>query len=891
MKEPWEDIVLSLPQGVAVLRGEEFVFTLVNPAYQNLDSRRRFLGSTVAEAWPEVAHLIVPVLRQVVDEGVPFHANDMRLDMRRDGTLALEEAYFSFSYIPLPADGLGRKGVLATVAETTTRVKASRLAAEALREQEDELRAHFDSPAVGIAVSRVGARFVRVNDRFCAMLGYTREELLAKQWQEITHPEDLPQDLASTGRLDSGEIDSFAREKRYLRKDGSSVWALVSVSCTRDPGGKPRYIVANASDISSSKAAEEALRTAHLTVRRHLSNTPLAVIESDGLHRVVSWDGRAEAMFGWTAAEVLGKRVDEIPWVHEEDWPRIYGLLRDMRGTILPENVAVSRNRRKDGAVLTCEWYNSCLYDAEGRLASVLSLVQDVTVREEARRALAEAKERLQEVLDASADGFWDLDLTAGQFFRSARLNELFGEPAVDTRTVFAPWLDRVHPDDIAAIPSAEEINTIGKDRFDGECRVRRPDGSWHWVRSKVKVAKRNHAGKAERVTGTISDIHRAKEAEEALRRSEILYRTVAHHFPRGIVGLFDADLRMILNDGTRSTASNEPSSIVGLRPSEFIPDGEAPKVEALFRETLAGKPGHVETHHPGRIIDVFTQPVRDDHGNVILGMVMTEDTTEARAMQSQMEVNARLAALGTLVAGFAHEINNPLCAQLASHDYAHERTQRMHDELRSGRPVDVPALSAELGEVLESLDDARMAGRRAASIVRDLVSLGTPDQLRVRLGVDEIVDLAIRSLPGDLSGGATIEITREASPEVMASRGQLALVLLNLLSNALRAIPQGTKGQVKVNIGVGSPGMAVIEIKDDGVGMTPEVMNRMYDPFFTTREVQQGMGLGLPVVHAIVTAHGGRISATSAPGHGTTFRVELPLAEAAASRTPGAPA
>jgi len=110
-----------------------------------------------------------------------------------------------------------------------------------------------------------------------------------------------------------------------------------------------------------------------------------------------------------------------------------------------------------------------------------------------------------------------------------------------------------------------------------------------------------------------------------------------------------------------------------------------------------------------------------------------------------------------------------------------------------------------------------------------------------------------------------------------MASAGQLQQVVVNLVTNAALAIPEGRQGEIKVRIGPGKRGMARLEVVDNGKGIAPDVMERIFDPFFTTRAPGKGAGLGLAICHAIVTVHGGTLKATSVPGSGSTFRVELP--------------
>jgi signal transduction histidine kinase len=127
----------------------------------------------------------------------------------------------------------------------------------------------------------------------------------------------------------------------------------------------------------------------------------------------------------------------------------------------------------------------------------------------------------------------------------------------------------------------------------------------------------------------------------------------------------------------------------------------------------------------------------------------------------------------------------------------------------------------------------------------------------------------------------ATVRVENLSPPDVIASAGQIEQVLVNLVTNAAKATPDGKRGEIVVRLGPGSPGMARLEVIDQGTGMEPALMDRIFDPFFTTRPIGQGSGLGLAISHAIVTAHGGTLTVESEVGKGSTFRMELPAAPA----------
>jgi PAS domain S-box-containing protein len=270
----------------------------------------------------------------------------------------------------------------------------------------------------------------------------------------------------------------------------------------------------------------------------------------------------------------------------------------------------------------------------------------------------------------------------------------------------------------------------------------------------------------------------------------------------------------------------------------------------------------------------VFQGERRLDH--VVVTFV---EITDRKRAEDQLLVASRLAALGTLVAGVAHEINNPLTGELAGQGVAIEELEAARAALGSDGAVDRHFVTARLDEALDALRDAQAGGQRIARIVKDLSLFGRPDPRRSRVRLIDVVEEAMRWLPASIPGATTIRVENLGAPDVLASAGQIGQVLVNLVTNGAKAAADGQRGGVTVRVGPGGPGMARLEVTDDGVGMDPEVLKRIFDPFFTTRKPGTGTGLGLPICHSIVTAHGGTITASSEPGRGSTFRVELPEA------------
>jgi len=327
---------------------------------------------------------------------------------------------------------------------------------------------------------------------------------------------------------------------------------------------------------------------------------------------------------------------------------------------------------------------------------------------------------------------------------------------------------------------------------------------------------------------------------------------------------------------------------LLGRSDYDFVPAHEADvfwrKDEQVFR---SGRPDENEEFFIDKVGQPHTLVTKkaafsQAEGEPFLVAVI-RDITDRKRLESQLMLAERMASVGTLAAGVAHEINNPLAYVSSNLSYLRELMAR-------------PTLPAEqLPEVREVVAEALQGAERVCAIVRDLRTFARADEDRqAPVDVARVVDGALRLVRNELSHRARLTCSLESVPHVQGNEVRLSQVVVNLLVNALQALPErpAEENRVRLSLRSGQGGQVELEVSDNGRGMSPEVQRRIFDPFFTTRSVGEGIGLGLSICLTLVQGMGGRIEVASAPGWGSTFRVVLPALPAVAEApSPEAPA
>ena len=385
-------------------------------------------------------------------------------------------------------------------------------------------------------------------------------------------------------------------------------------------------------------------------------------------------------------------------------------------------------------------------------------------------------------------------------------------------------------------------------------------------------AAVRDNTGKVVRYQGAVMDITERREMEHRLHRQQEFARRLVDNFP---------DLILVLDADSHYTfISPRCKDVLGysLEEAQYMEFGgrthpeDLPAATSIRKDILAGKQTVASMelrvrHKQGdwRRIRFTFSPLSDERGNIEGVVLSGRDVTDIKRLEEQLIQAEKLAAMGQMLAGVAHELNNPLTAVLGVTELLRERA-----------PADE--------SFRRQLDLTHRQARRAARIVQNLLEFSRPASAQKKLvEVNNLVERTLQLHEHSLRrNNIEVDFRPDTTlPGVIADANQLIQVFLNLVTNAEQAIREvRDSGRLQIRPGL-SGNRISITFQDDGVGIRPEALPRIFDPFYTTKRPGGGTGLGLSICMSIIREHGGLIEAEALPAGGTVFTVSLPPAPA----------
>jgi PAS domain S-box-containing protein len=631
---------------------------------------------------------------------------------------------------------------------------------------------------------------------------------------------------------------------------------------------------------------EEALRRSEASYRSIFEANEDAVFVHDWeTGQIVDVSPKAAETYGYTLAEmrrltVADVSANEHPYT-QEDAVRWIQRAKVTDGPLRFE----WRGRHRDGHLM---WHEVTLKRATiAGEPRILAFVRDITEHKATDEARAASAEQYRSIFNATADALVLRDAD----FRIVDVNPAYVAMSGYSRAeVVGAARVVANPPDINQYVKTLHGKALAGEAFHFETEGIRKDGSRFDV--EVRGVPIQHQGKPH-VLYIGRDITARKLADQALRTSEEQYRAVFQATMDGLV-LRDADFRVVdVNPALLALTGHSRDEILGMDRWVFLPPGMHEEARVLHQRVIGGESIHYETEgvrKDGSRFDVEVRCVPIQYRGRPHALAMARDITarrraeEERAqLEAQLRQAQKMEAIGHLTGGIAHDFNNILTSVMGYLVLAAEREGAQED-----------------AKLAKYLSQAHLSCERARDLIQQMLTFSRGQRGERRptaLGalVKESVKLLRSTMPATLE--LVTEIDAEA-PQVMLDPVQTDQVLLNLGINARDA----TEGHGAVTVGVrraSGDGLVCascrkriagdfveLVVRDTGPGIAPEVMERMFEPFFSTKEVGKGSGMGLATVHGIVHEHGGHIVVETQPGRGASFRVlfpTLPQDEAAA--------
>ncbi|HPS94143.1 MAG TPA: PAS domain S-box protein [Deltaproteobacteria bacterium] len=711
------------------------------------------------------------------------------------------------------------------------------------------------------------ATITMVNRAYCAYFAKSAEELIGRSFLELVPEEDHERVKRHFGSLTRENPETTYTHS--VNSPEGKRWHRWTDKAVFDTGGKVVEYVSMGEDITEEIKAKNALRLSEERDHSIFETTGTAIIirEEDSVIGLVNTE--FEKLSGYKKWEVEGKKSWR-EFIHCDDIEMLELVNAVSMETPLfaPREVEFRLVTRK-GQVRTVLARSRRII---GTRQIVTSLV-DITRRKQWGEELKKSEEKYRQVVENANELIAVVQDKVVRFMnRKARhLTGTIAESAVDR-----PFVDFIHPDDRAM------VNDYHIRRISGEdlphvypFRIVNAEGETTWM--EINAVFVEWEGRPATLN-FLTDITERRKADDELRKREKRYREILEQIDDGY---YEVDLKgsfTFFNESMCRMLMYTPEELMGMNYREFTDKPNAQRVFPTFNHVYrTGEPTKTLdwelTRKDGQrfFVETSVSVMRDPRGDAMGFRGISRDVTEQRRLEHQLCHLQKMESIGTLAGGIAHDFNNILTGIIGNAELA------LTDDQRGRTPRD------ELQLILQ-------AGSRAKDLVKQILTFSRRGECERRpIRPAAVVEDALKMLRASLPSTIEMCTNIEAGDDIIeADPSQVHQIVVNLCTNAYHAVRGGT-GTIEVSLKATDvdsppevcslkPGRYVeIAVSDTGCGMTPEIMERIFDPYFTTKPTGEGTGLGLAIVHGIVKGLGGAITVRSTPGNGSTFRVYLP--------------
>ncbi|RLE46076.1 MAG: hypothetical protein DRJ31_10435 [Candidatus Methanomethylicota archaeon] len=723
----------------------------------------------------------------------------------------------------------------------------------------EQLQTLIETAPVIICRSDLKTKITYVNKRFEEVTGYAREEVMGKSWAKLgAISRENARSLINRGVGKSKGSPPAPMEVQFKCKDGRLIWVTGIGEIIREKG-KPVGFQIVAQDITEQKLTQQRIENAAKEWRATFDAILDLVSIHDKNFNIIRANKALASAFQMEPKDVLGHTCYEL--IHGSKEPRPDCPFRQTLKTGKPAKREFFEPHLGIYAEVCC----SPIFNSEGEVTTAIHVIRDITDRKRAEEDIRKFKV----LADNAVYGVSISDLKGKLIYVNEAYAKMHGY-TVDE--LIGSNRFRLYPENQHELMKRRMKQLRQTGSVAGELLRMRKDGTIFPSFSTATLVEDDH-GRPLYIASSHFDLTEIKQTEQALRESEEMYRALLE------LGERTGEAVVMLQDDERGVGmhvfvSDEWSRITGYSKEELLnmsmadlihPRDRKAAVErhmrrmrgevlpGLYEVTIVRKDG---TEVPVEVTYAYTT-YKGKYANV--GYI--RDITNRKKMEEQLIVTDRLASIGELASGVAHELNNPLTGIIGFSELLLKK--------------DIPE------DIKEDLKIINREARRTAQIVGNLLTFARkhPEE-KQPVDINKVIQtiLDLRAYEQKVNN---IEVKTQFAtdlPEIVANAFQIQQVFLNIIINAEHFMTEAHK-RGTLTITTERVGDVVrVSIADDGPGIAKENLNHIFDPFFTTKEVGKGTGLGLSISHGIITENGGRIYAESEPGKGSTFIVELPI-------------
>jgi PAS domain S-box-containing protein len=665
-----------------------------------------------------------------------------------------------------------------------------------------------------------------------------------------------------------------------------------------DESGKVIMAAEYLRNITERKQAGNALRQANQTLEAIINASPLAIIALDSDVNLILWNDAAEEMFGWKREEVLHKPYPIIP---EDRIGEVRQNIRQLHKGVVCRSLETQR-KRKDGTLIDVRLSTAIMPGPDGAIIGYMAIMSDITEYNRAQLDLRESEANYRAIFDAANDAIFVLDFESGKILDvNRKLCEMYGYTREEALLLNIENLSS------GEVPYTQEnaVKQIRKARENKshlfEWIAKDSSGKLFWVEVNMRGAV---IGGGYKALAVVRDITERKQAEQALRESEERFRQIFEEdedaalilSPRTLA-IVDANAATVRLYGYCKKELRKSNPSVFIAPQEYgkfaetfsIPDLDSSPRRKLFRIDRV----NIVCKNGNSMIASVRGKIIKSRGDNFLYCTFRDITEKLKIKEERKRIEEKLlqankmTALGTLASGIAHEINNPNNYILSSSQFLSEawkdieqilvEYRRENGEYYIGGLPDNEA-SDIIPKLLASLEEGSV---RIKNIVENLKSFARQENQSYDTVID--VNMAVRASI-NLLGSQIPKYTDnffsnldERLPKIQGSFQQIEQVIINLTINALQSLPNKNCGIYITTFYDKNAQQVVIRVRDQGTGIAQDLMRRIMEPFFTTKQDMGGTGLGLSICYSIIKKHQGTLECESDLKLGTLFTVKLP--------------